>query len=46
MDEAAIALFIKDGGRKQDWRAVDEAVRLHYRLLAIYAARLHPVSPF
>lgn len=31
-DEAAIALFIREGGREEDWPLVDESVRLHYRL--------------
>jgi hypothetical protein len=39
-DDAAIALFVKDGGKIHEWKAVDEAVRLHYRLLAVYAGRL------
>jgi hypothetical protein len=31
-DEAAIALFVKDGGIERDWPLVDEAVRLYYRV--------------
>lgn len=32
-DEKAIALFVKDGGRREDWPLVDESVRLYYRLV-------------
>jgi hypothetical protein len=39
-DEPAIALFVKDGGKRHEWKAVDESVRLHYRLLAVYTGRL------
>lgn len=37
-DAAAIALYVKDGWRREVWCAVDEAVRLYYRL------RIRPVS--
>jgi hypothetical protein len=33
-DEPAIALFVKEGGRRLDWPMVDEVVRLYYRLQA------------
>lgn len=33
-DEAAIRLFVADGGLERDWHLVDEVARLHYRLAA------------
>lgn len=37
-DMAAIAMFVREGGLREDWAVMDEGARLHYRLQATTAA--------